>query len=155
MGKYKQGKYVCVNPQKYIGDSSDIVYRSSWEQRMCKWCDSRENVIEWSSETIVVPYYFPVDNKNHRYFVDFLVKIRSNDNTVKTLLIEIKPSKEVNKPTPPKTNNRKAQMRYSKEIETYIKNQCKWEAASAYAAARGYEFVVLTEHHLYPRKGKR
>ena len=37
--------------------------------------DRNENVIEWSSEEIAIPYVSPWDNKIHRYYPDFLVKV--------------------------------------------------------------------------------
>ena len=46
--------------------------------------DSDPRIIEWSSEEIVVPYISPVDNRTHRYFVDFYVKmqtVRSEEHT--------------------------------------------------------------------------
>jgi len=155
MAAYKQGIYNPVHPEKYIGDFTKIVYRSSWELRFLKWCDSRENVISYSSEETIVPYYSPLDQKNHRYFVDFLINMKHVDGTVKTLLIEIKPAAEISKPKQPKTNNRKSQARYTAAISTYITNQCKWEAATMYASTRGWQFIVMDEYSLGIAKRKK
>ena len=146
--KFKQGKYTVKNPHKYIGDINNVIYRSSWELRFLKWCDTREQVVSFSSEEIVVPYLYECDNKVHRYFPDFLVVLKQGEKT-ETLLVEIKPHAQCLKPIPPKTNNRKAHARYSSEIETYIKNQNKWRHADEYAKQRGWRFVILTERHLF------
>ena len=48
--KTLKGKYTPKNPIKYKGDPTNIIYRSSWELKFMKWCDLREDVIEWQSE---------------------------------------------------------------------------------------------------------
>ena len=48
-----RGKYIAKNPQKYAGDSTQIVYRSSYELRFMKWCDFNDSVLQWGSEEIV------------------------------------------------------------------------------------------------------
>ena len=48
--KYKQGFYYPKNPNKYVGDVDNIVYRSSWELRVFKWMDDNPSVLEWASE---------------------------------------------------------------------------------------------------------
>lgn len=151
---FRQGIFKPTNPQKYRGDVNNICYRSSWELRFCKYCDTQSNILEWSSEETVVPYYFPIDQKNHRYFVDFWITMVDVNKNVVKLLVEIKPSSEVAKPKQPKNNNRKAVARYNYEVETWIKNQCKWKAAASYADSQGMKFLVLTEHELFPRKLK-
>lgn len=153
-GKFKQGVYSVINESKYEGNASNVVYRSSWEKRTMIYLDSTPNVLQWSSEEVVVIYYNPTDQKYHRYFLDFKAKINTPSG-IKTLLIEIKPEAETVKPIPPKRNTRKAHSSYQTAIETYIKNQCKWEAASKYAKDRGWEFIVLTERQLFPTKLKR
>jgi len=138
MAKYKQGVFKPKNPAKYTG-KGDIIYRSSWERHAFKWCDTNTAVKRWSSEDVVVPYFWDVDKRWHRYFCDLLIEFED-----KTLLIEIKPDKETKKP---EFKGRKTK-RYITEATTFIKNQQKWEAASKYASKRGWEFVVWTEHTL-------
>ena len=53
--RYKQGNYTPRHPEKYKG-TWPIIYRSSYELLFCKFCDDNTNVIEWSSESIVIPY---------------------------------------------------------------------------------------------------
>ena len=66
-----RGRYIPKNPDKYRGDRSNIIYRSSWERKLMVYCDITEAVIEWGSEEVIIPYLSPVDNRIHRYFPDF------------------------------------------------------------------------------------
>ena len=40
MAKYHQGTYKVKDPNKYVGDPNNIVFRSSWELKFMNWCDS-------------------------------------------------------------------------------------------------------------------
>ena len=88
-----KGKFYPRNPSKYKGDTTDIIYRSSWELKFMKYCDNNPNVLEWGSEEVVIPYRSPLDGKVHRYYVDFYIKVRTTKNEIKKYLIEIKPKK--------------------------------------------------------------
>ena len=76
------GKFTPKNPQKYIGDYNNIVYRSSWECKVMDWLDRNDNIISWASEELIIPYLSPADNKYHRYFPDFLVKAKTRDEAI-------------------------------------------------------------------------
>ena len=136
------GLYKAKNISKYKGDHTNIIYRSLWEKAVFQWCDKNPKVKGWSSEEIVVPYYYDVDKKYHKYYVD--VKIVFED---KTLLVEIKPEKETVPPVGAKRTKR-----YITEGLTYVKNMNKWEAADSYAKDRGWEFQVWTEKTLQEMK---
>ena len=144
MGKYHQGKYTLRNPEKYEGNPNDVIYRSSWEAKFMHWLDDNKQVTKWSSETTIVPYFSPIDNKYHRYFVDFKMHLVNNQGQTKTYLVEIKPEVQTR---PPKTPTRKT-ARYITEVKTFGVNQAKWHAAEIYAKDRGMEFIILTEYHL-------
>lgn len=122
-----------------------IVYRSSWELKFMNYCDLNENVIQWQSEEIVVPYKSPLDNKYHRYFVDFYMKVKQVDGTIKEYLVEIKPKKQTQQPNP---NPKRRTKHWLHEVTTWGKNQAKWEAAREFCADRNWEFLILTEDHL-------
>ena len=136
------GLYKAKNTTKYKGDNTNIVYRSLWEKAVFQWCDKNPKVKQWSSEETIIPYYYEVDKKYHRYFVD--MKIVFDD---KILLVEIKPEKETKPPEGPKRTKR-----YVAEGLTYVKNMNKWEAANEYAKDRGWEFQVWTEKTLQEMK---
>lgn len=130
--------------EKYTGDLTNIIMRSSWETMFANWCDKNPSVIKWKSEETIVPYRCPTDGKLHRYFVDFQVQIRDKNGRVKTYLIEVKPAKQTRPPEYPGRRTR----RYIEESMTFIKNQAKWQAANEWAKDRGWEFKIITEHEL-------
>lgn len=142
-GFYK-GKYSLAYPKKYRGDIHDIVYRSSWELKFMRWCDHNPSVLEWGSETVIIPYKSPVDNKLHRYFVDFYVKVKDKEGKITKYLVEIKPEKYTK---PPEIPQRKTK-RFLEEVFMYGTNQAKWKAANDFCLDRGMKFLVLTESDL-------
>lgn len=139
-----KGLFYPRNPQKYIGDPNNIIYRSSWECRVMTWLDQNPSIVSWASEEMTVPYKSPVDGRFHRYFPDFLVKVKSRDGTTKTMMLEIKPKHQT---VPPEPQQRKTK-KYINEVMTWGVNQAKWKAANEYCLDRGWEFKVLTEDHL-------
>jgi hypothetical protein len=139
-----KGKYSPKFPKKYKGDPTNIVYRSLWERTFMKYCDTNENILEWFSEEIAVPYRSPIDNKIHRYFPDFYIKVKESNGQIKKYIIEIKPKKQT---IEPQVQKRKTKG-YIYEVYEYAKNQAKWKAAEEFCKDRGYEFKVLTEDDL-------
>ena len=141
---FHKRKYKPINPSKYIGDHSNIIMRSSWETKFAIWCDNNPSVLKWSSEETVVPYVSPIDNKAHRYFIDFKIQVRTNDGSVKTYLVEIKPDYQTRPPVKPSRKTKK----FLQEVMTWGVNEAKWKAATNYAKDRGWDFIILTENHL-------
>ena len=137
---FHKRKFTPVFPEKYVGDPTNIIMRSSWETLFANWCDKNPSILKWSSEETIVPYRCPTDNNIHRYFVDFKIIV----STGKTYLVEVKPE---NQTQPPVFSGRKTQ-RYLTESLTFMKNQAKWKAASEYAKDRGWEFKIITEREL-------
>ena len=133
------GRYRVKNPSKYSGDHTNVVYRSLWEKHCFKWCDNNPEIKSWSSEEVIIPYLYEVDRKIHRYFMDLKIVYK----TGKTVLVEIKPEKEL---SPPKGDKRTR--RYISEGLTFVKNQNKWKAAAQYASDRGWHFQIWTEKEL-------
>lgn len=148
MSKYHQGLFKPKNPKKYRGDSTKIVYRSSWEKRLMAWFDHHPEVLEWQSEEVVVHYRSPLDppgSKPRRYFPDFLVKIKDKNGNVKTKMIEVKPKSQTLPPKKPLKQTKK----FTEEVMTYAKNRAKWKYAENFCKRRGWEFEVFTEDHIY------
>jgi hypothetical protein len=139
-----KGKYRIENPAKYRGDINNVTYRSSWELKFMRWCDNNPGVLEWGSETVIIPYISPLDKKVHRYFVDFYMKVRQKDGEVKKYLVEIKPEKFTKPPEKPK----KITKRFIDEIYQYGVNEAKWKAAFEYCDDRKMNFIILTEKDL-------
>lgn len=142
--KTYKGRFRVANPTKYKGDVTTVIYRSLWELRFMKWCDQSPSIIEWGSETIIIPYISPVDKKVHRYFVDFYVKVQSKNNTTEKYLIEIKPEKFTKPPAIPKKKTKQ----FIDEVFQYGVNEAKWKAAFEFCTDRNMKFMVLTEKDL-------
>ena len=140
MAKSYRGLYRPTNPKKYVGNTKQIVYRSLLERRFMRYCDLNEDILYWASEELPVRYYNPLDKKYHRYFPDFVVKTVNNEK----YMIEIKPSRQVAKPKPPKKKTKS----YMRESFEYIKNQAKWQAAKSYCEDNGLEFKIISEKDL-------
>ena len=138
------GRFTPQNPQKYVGDYKNIIYRSSWECRVMTWLDKSPDIVSWASEEVIIPYISPVDGKRHRYFPDFLVKVRTKKGQLKTMMIEVKPKKQAMEPV----KRKRVTKQYIQEVVTYGINQAKWTAATEYCLDRGWAFKVITEDDL-------
>ena len=143
-----KGRYRPSNPKKYKGNPSNIVYRSLWERKFMVYCDNHTKILEWGSEEIALPYRSPIDNKVHRYFPDFYIKVKESNGKIKRYIIEIKPKKQT---IEPKVKKRKTKG-YIYEVYEYAKNQAKWKAAKEFCKDRMWEFKVLTEDELGIKK---
>lgn len=142
--KYFQGHFKPRNPSKYLGDSQNIIYRSSYEYRVMMYFDENPNILQWGSEELSIPYVSPVDKRWHRYFPDFIVRARGKDGNTKTILIEVKPSSQ----TKPPNAGQKPTRRYINEIMTWGVNEAKWKAAQEYCLDRRWSFQIITEKDL-------
>ena len=139
-----KGKFKPAFPEKYVGDPTNIIYRSLWELKFLKYCDTNVNILEYASEELAIPYRSPVDGRIHRYFPDAYIKVKEPDGSIKKYLIEIKPHCQT---LPPVQKNRKTKSLIYQQAE-YVKNQAKWTAAAAFAKNKGMVFTILTEKHL-------
>lgn len=138
-----KGKFLPKNPKKYNGDPSNIIWRSTWEFRVMKYLDENPSIVWWSSEELAIRYYNPIDNKLHRYFPDFIVKVKKKDGTVMTYVLEVKPEHQTKEPT-----QKRKTKKYIAESMTYVINQSKWKAATEFCKDHGWEFKILTEREL-------
>lgn len=138
-----KGLYNPLNDQKYRG-TRPIVYRSGLELSFFRWCDRNERVLQWGSESVVIPYISPKDGRMHRYFVDNVL-ILQTDKGNKKFLVEIKPEKQT---MPPSQSVRKSKKNLLFEQITWAINSSKWDAAKAWCAKNNFEFVILTEKDL-------
>lgn len=148
-GKYHQGYYQLINKDKYLGDPTRIVYRSSWELAFCRYLDNNTSIVKWSCETLTIQYR-DLENKSHRYYPDFYYVLKDPNDPMKQeqVIVEIKPLTEVNQPNRPLNETSKALRNYEYAIRTHIKNKLKWSAAIDYCNKRGMKFILVTENHL-------
>lgn len=139
--KYHQGLFQPKNPEKYRGDSKNIVFRSSWELNYFRKLDTNPNIIQWGSEEVVIPYISPLDGEYHRYFMDIWMKYRDRNGEIKQGLIEIKPYDQTQ---PPKKQKRKTKQ-YIEKVKTYAVNKAKWDATKKFCQKNKLKFAIMTE----------
>ena len=140
-----KGRYNPKHPKKYKGDHHNIIYRSLWERKFMVYCDTSDNIIEWGSEEIIIPYLSPWDGRMHRYFPDFYIKVRQHNGTIKKFIIEVKPKKQC---SPPEKTPKRKTKRWFKEVKTWGVNSAKWKYATSWCENNGMEFKILNEDHL-------
>lgn len=149
--RFKQGIFTPMNREKYKGRDYPR-YLSSWELKFFRFCDSESSVLEWSSESIIIPYLNPVDNRVHNYITDAVIKMKTRDG-VKKFLVEVKPHKQTIKPLDKVSKKTGKPLKSSLyEKLTFIKNTAKWDAAKKWCKKHDMEFTIITEHHLNIRK---
>lgn len=143
MSKFAQGIFKPNNPQKYVG-SKTIKYRSGWEHAFMRFCDSNEHILQWASESVVIPYRHPLTGKMTNYIPDFLITYRTKNNKLCAELIEIKPKKQ-------SVIEGKMSQRDRAVVAV---NYAKWDAATKWAKRNGLIFRVITEEQIFRNGGK-
>ena len=159
VGNYRQGLYIPENKDKVykLNEKGGLYYRSSWELTSMKYFDMNENVILWGCECIEIPYQLKKPNKygeikltNHRYYPDFYYKLKMEDNSIREILLEVKPKEQTVPPKFKETSRltKKQLESYEWGINEYNRNMSKWEAAIAYSEPRGIEFKILVKEQV-------
>jgi hypothetical protein len=144
MSNTYKGYFKPKNPSKYKGDPSDIIYRSRWELVFMRYCDKHPDILQWSSEELIIPYKSPIDGRWHRYFPDFWIKKKNREGKIDITVVEIKPYAQTKEPSVQKRLTKK----YLYEVKTWGVNKSKWIAADKYCKERGWQFMIMTEHEL-------
>lgn len=147
--KYLQGEFKPKNVEKYSG-TIPILFRSEWELKFMQFLDLSTGCIKWSSESVVIKYISPIDSKEHRYFVDFYAEFKQKDGNIGKHLIEIKPKKFMSKPIMTKRKNPKT---FQEEMQIYLVNRAKWDAAENYCRRNGIKFSVMCEEDIFKMAG--
>jgi hypothetical protein len=144
VSKFAQGAYTVKNAQKYVGAGAPR-YRSGWEWAFMNFCDNNDNVIQWASEPVRIPYRNPLTGKATTYVPDFIVTYRGPNNTVRAELIEIKPKKQS-----------VIESKQSQRDRAMVAiNYAKWDQAAKWAKAHGLTFRVITEDDMFKNGGKK
>ena len=138
MAKYASGKYTVKNPEKYMGKRSPT-YRSSWEFAFMSFADNNPAVLNWTSESVKIPYFNPVSGKNTIYVPDFLIVYMDANQKQHTELVEVKPSAET---------TMESARSYRDKLSVAI-NMAKFAAADSWARANGMRFRVVTEFDIF------
>lgn len=144
-GQFKQGYYDPIFPEKYKTNTKQIIYRSSWELKLCKWFDLTPEVLEWASEPLSIKYFYTVDQKMHTYYPDFYFSYKKPDGRIIRYIVECKPSQQLIRPELPKRKTEKTVKNYNYLMECFIKNTCKRSYAKKWCEENNYVFVYVTE----------
>ena len=144
MSKFAQGVYKVTNPLKYVG-KREPRYRSGWELAFMRFCDTNDNILQWASESIVIPYRHPLTGKMTNYVPDFLITYRTRDNRMCAEVIEIKPKKQ-------SVLESKASARDRAVVAI---NYSKWDAATKWCRRQGLQFRVITEDDIFRQGGSK
>jgi TnsA endonuclease N terminal len=144
MPNFRQGPYTVKNVAKYVGNGTPK-YRSGWELTFMMFLDSNDNVLQWASESIRIPYRNPLTGKQSIYVPDFLVTYRGRNNTTIAELIEIKPKKQ-------SLLESKASDRDRAIVAV---NYAKWHSATLWCKKNGLTFRVINEDQIYHQGGKK
>jgi hypothetical protein len=139
---FSKGLYTPRHPQKYNGDLSKIIFRSSWELDFCKFLDNNTRVLRWASEPFFIPYIKPTDKRMHKYYPDFWFEYIDKNGEIIQEVIEIKPSTQTVQPT---TVGKKHKQQLYEQI-TYAINIAKWEAAAQFCAKYNMKFRIINEN---------
>jgi hypothetical protein len=143
MANFRQGFYEVRNSQKYVGNGKPK-FRSGWEMTFMMFLDSNDNVINWASEPVRIPYRNPLTGKMTMYVPDFIVTYRGPKETVRAELIEIKPKKQ---------SLIESKMK-DRDKAIVAVNYAKWHAATLWAKQNGLTFRVITEEQIF-HQGKK
>ena len=143
MSKFAQGAYVVKNKAKYVGKGTPR-YRSGWELAFMRFLDNNDNILQWASESISIPYRNPITGKQSIYIPDFLITYRNRNNQMVAEVIEIKPKKQSVVESKMKANER----------ATVAVNYAKWDSATKWCRKQGLLFRVITEDDLWHQGGK-
>ena len=139
MPNFRQGPYTVKNAAKYVGKGTPK-YRSGWELTFMIFLDSNDNVLQWASESVRIPYRNPLTGKQSIYIPDFLVTYRGRNNTTIAELIEIKPKKQ--------------SLIESKVASAIVAlNYAKWHQATLWCKKNGLTFRVINEDQIYHQGG--
>lgn len=146
MGKgWRQGYFSPRNPEKYIGDPSNIRFMSSWELELNKMLDGNPYILRWCSEPFGIPYVRPTDNKVHKYYPDYFIEYQNKHGNIIKEIIEVKPKTQVK---PPKKTGKSKKQQLNEQM-TYAINVAKWTAAKQFCDQHGITFRVVTEQQLF------
>ena len=143
MSKFAQGPYTVKNTAKYVGKGVPR-YRSGWELAFMRFLDNNDNVMQWASESIQIPYRNPITGKQSIYVPDFLITYRTRQNTLIAEVVEIKPKKQ--SVIESKMSNR--------DRMVVAINYAKWDSATKWCNRNGLKFRVITEDDMFRNGGK-
>ena len=157
--KYKsyKGWYKIQNPEKFVKPLDEymestvfkdgflyIQYKSSLEYIAFRYADLNPKISKFSIEPFNIKYIKPLDNKEHRYYIDLFLEFSTGEK----FLVEVKSKAETQIHKKTKNLNPKTVNNYKRALETFIVNSAKWKAAKEFALKNNMNFLILTENEL-------
>lgn len=147
---FTQGYYKPKNPEKYVGNLKNIIYRSGMELKFCQLMDSSKRIIRWVSEPDTSPfpikYHNPIKNNICNYYPDYLIEAIQQNGSTKTMVIEVKPKEKLKKPKrPSKYASKKTINSYNNKLKEFIINMEKYKASIKFCKRLNIEYVYITE----------
>ena len=146
----KKPKYILRNPHKYMGDVDNVIFRSTWEANVFKFCDNNPNIIGWQAEEIIIQYMKPIFNahgglstKIANYYPDLYVEYVNKQGELIKELMEIKPKNQT------RASRAKKYTTVLFENMAYMVNMAKWDAAKRWCEPRGIKFCIVTEDSIF------
>jgi hypothetical protein len=144
LSNFMQGYYQVKNTDKYSGKTAPY-YRSSWELAVCRMCDNHPNILEWSSESIKIPYRHPLKGTMTVYVPDFVVLFEDKKKQRRLEVWEIKPSSQTFVESAKREKDKLA----------LAVNAAKWQAAQQWCSRRGAIFKVINEDSIFANNRKK
>jgi len=161
---YAKATFTPKHPEKCLNTNGKCgkplpQMRSSWEMIVANFCDLEENVLQWGSEVVEIPYYSNIDGKSHRYITDFVILTQNRQGEKEKWLVEVKPLCQVPQLNefgqiifPELKKDKKLTQsridRWHEMCNVLKKNHEKWTAARKWAKDNGYHFKLITEKEL-------
>lgn len=163
---YLKGDFMPKHPDKCLNyngkvEGHPVTFRSSYEKIMANWLDLNNNILEWGSEIVEIPYYSQIDGKTHKYITDFMFTCKNKQGKIEKWLIEVKPKSQVPQlnecgqimfpklqPTNKGKLNQKRIERWQEYCNVLKKNKEKWDMAKEWCRKNDYKFKVITEEEL-------
>ena len=67
-----KGYFKPINSFKYLGNPTNIIYRSLWEMKLMAYLDKHPDVIGWASEEVCIPYKILCQSVNINFRIFFM-----------------------------------------------------------------------------------
>ena len=135
---WRQGIYTPKNEAKYSG-KRPINFKSQWEHTFMMFCDNNPSMISWAYESVRIPYFNPVKQKQSIYVPDFLIFYKDKFGKEHMEMIEIKPKEQF-------ILTEKSSLKERIEITV---NNAKFREAIKWCKHRNILFRLLPKEDIY------
>lgn len=134
---------------------------------MMIFLDNHPKITRWGSECLRIQYVSKevredsLTDKERSYYPDFYYEMKNDQGTTDMVVVEIKPSTEVNDVQLLRENRfiipDKATAKQLKGVEYRLKmaqkNSAKWKYMVDWCNKKGFKFIIITEDHISKMRG--